>query len=103
MYFWPSAHPDSWNAVIAAATYVGILVMNPDSGPGTAIVSEFSDAVQRCQAANISVLGYVDSAYGDRSITDVENDINNYVSWYQVDGFFIDDMYSQGEVTIVSP
>ena len=96
MYFWPSAHPESWNAVITAAAYVGMLVMNPNSGPGDAPVSEFSDVVQRCQNANIKVLGYVDSAYADRNISDVADDINNYMSWYQVDGFFIDDMYTQG-------
>lgn len=97
MYFWPEAHPDSWSAVITAAAYVGILIVNPNSGPGTGVISEFSDAVQRCQAANITVVGYVDSAYGAKSITDVQTEIDRYISWYQVDGFFIDDMYSSGK------
>lgn len=97
MYFWPEAHPDSWAAVVTAAAYVGILVMNPDSGPGSAAVSQFADAVKHCQAANITVVGYVDSAYGGKSISDVQTEVNDYISWYQVDGFFIDDMFAAGE------
>lgn len=96
MYQWPEAHPNNWSAIITAAAYVGILVLNPNSGPSTAPIGEFVDAAERCQAAGISVIGYVDSAYGSKSISDVQTEINNYISWYQVNGFFIDDMYSHG-------
>ena len=95
-YFWPSAHPESWNAVIAAATYVGLLVFNPDSGPGTSRLTEFSDAVQRCQTAGIKVMGYVDPPHGNRDIAAVKADIDNYKAWYSTDGYFIDDMYTDG-------
>ena len=98
-YFWPTAHPESWNAVITAAAYVGMLVFNPDSGPGTGQVSEFTDAVQRCQNAGIKVVGYVDSDYGNRDIAAVRTDIDNYKAWYSPDGYFIDDMYTTGTLS----
>ncbi|DBB13507.1 TPA: hypothetical protein ACH3X3_000555 [Trebouxia sp. C0006] len=94
-YFWPGATgvPDGWSRVILAATYVSTVLLNPDSGPGQQQLQEFVDITRQSQAAGLKVLGYVDSSYGSRAISDVLSDIDTYSSWYQVDGFFIDDMY----------
>ncbi|DBA66414.1 TPA: hypothetical protein ACH3X2_002393 [Trebouxia sp. C0005] len=94
-YFWPGATgvPDGWSRVILAATYVSTVLLNPDSGPGQQQIQEFVDITRQSQAAGLKVLGYVDSSYGSRAISDVLSDIDTYSSWYQVDGFFIDDMY----------
>jgi len=80
-----------------AATYVSTVLLNPDSGPGSSQLQLFTDITQQSQAAGMKVLGYVDSAYGDRALEDVLNDIDTYSQWYQVDGFFIDDMYIAGK------
>ncbi|KAL0038256.1 hypothetical protein WJX79_010230 [Trebouxia sp. C0005] len=85
--------PDGWSRVILAATYVSTVLLNPDSGPGQQQIQEFVDITRQSQAAGLKVLGYVDSSYGSRAISDVLSDIDTYSSWYQVDGFFIDDMY----------
>jgi len=99
-YFWPGATgvPDGWSRVILAATYVSTVLLNPDSGPGQQQLQEFVDITRQSQAAGLKVLGYVDSSYGSRAISDVLSDIDTYSSWYQVDGFFIDDMYILGKL-----
>ena len=100
-YFWPGATgvPDGWSRVVLAATYISTVLLNPDSGPGQQQVQAFVDVTQQSQAAGVKVLGYVDSAYGNRAVDDVLSEIDTYSAWYQVDGFFIDDMYSLGKLS----
>ena len=95
-YFYPGA-TNGWARVLTAAAYVSTVLINPDSGPGIQKMPEFATVTQQSQAAGMKVLGYVDSAYGARAIADVVSDIDSYSSWYQVDGFFIDDMYVAGK------
>ena len=38
----------------------------------------------------ITVLGYSSTEYGARSISSVESEINDYKSWYGVNGIFLD-------------
>ena len=99
-YFWPGATgvPDGWSRVVLAATYISTVLLNPDSGPGQQQVQEFVDVTRQSQAAGVKGLGYVDSAYGNRAIDDVLSEVDTYSAWYQVDGFFIDDMYSLGRL-----
>lgn len=99
-YFWPGTTgvPDGWSRVIMAAAYVSTVLLNPDSGPGQTQLQLFSDITRQSQAAGMKVLGYVDSGYGNRAIEDVLDDIDTYSDWYQVDGFFIDDMYILGKL-----
>ena len=49
-------------------------------------------AVQRFRAAGGRVLGYVHTAYGAREIGRVQAEIDAYLKFYDVDGFFIDEM-----------
>ncbi len=44
------------------------------------------------QAANITVLGYVPTAWGARNITSVKADILKYYDWYHVNGLQLDQM-----------
>jgi hypothetical protein len=46
--------------------------------------------VNNLRAAGGHVLGYVYTNYGNRSEAAVEADINAYVNFYHIDGFFID-------------
>jgi hypothetical protein len=38
------------------------------------------------------VIGYVHTSYGKRPLSDIVDEIDRYISFYQVDGFFIDQM-----------
>ena len=66
--------------------------MNPASGPGSVANSDYQYAVTQLQAAGGTVIGYVPTGYGFRSIADVMADVQSYIDWYSVDGIFLDEM-----------
>jgi hypothetical protein len=71
-------------------------ILNPDSGPGTTASAAYVAAIEKVHAAGGRVIGYVYTSYTQRSLSKVVADINTYVSLYKVDGFFIDNMTSDG-------
>jgi hypothetical protein len=93
-YFYPSgAGLAAWEQLGAAARSVTIeAILNPGSGPGTARDPNYVAVVDKLRRAGGRVLGYVDTAYGKRPLAAVEQDIRTYRRFYQVDGFFLDQM-----------
>lgn len=72
-----------------------IAVINPGSGPGTAVNSDYTNYIGQFKAANITVIGYVYTSYGSRTLATVQSDIGNYSSFYPtIDGVFFDQMQS---------
>jgi hypothetical protein len=88
----------SWAALIYAKTYFPdvpvMAIINPDSGPGGNMSSQYATGVRALQAAGITVLGYVATSFGSRPINAVEQDIYAYWSWYHVNGTMFDEMPS---------
>jgi Spherulation-specific family 4 len=86
----------NWTSVIQAKQSYSnvpfIAVINPSSGPGSAKDSTFATGIEQLQAAGIIALGYVDTAYAGDNISSVENRVNEYNSWYHVNGIFFDEM-----------
>ena len=65
----------------------------PGSGPGAAPAQAWSAVFTHChQYGRASVLGYVYTSYGARSISAIEQDINNWYSFYpgHIAGIFFD-------------
>ena len=98
LYLWPGYGrlPCAWETILASPKENPIVVVNPNSGPDCKPYGLFKDAVQKCQAAGIKVLGYVRTEYSERSLEIVLKDLQLYKEWYNVDGFFIDEMYHWG-------
>ena len=90
-YFYPGP---TWSQAIAGAPTVGSMVMNPASGPGEAINTDYVATVSQARAAGIAVLGYVHTSYGDRPLAEVTTEIDAYALWYGVDGIFLDETSS---------
>lgn len=92
-YFTPGA---LWGAI--ATPRVGLAIINPNSGPGTAKDDGYAQQVIRTQATGTTVLGYVATAYGGshngtRTLANVERDITNYFAWYPtLGGLFVDEV-----------
>jgi hypothetical protein len=84
-YYAPGAE---WNRLIAAAPTVGMIVFNPDSGPGTAADPAYAKVIADAQAAGITMLGYVATSYGARPEADVIADINHYYDYYTLSGIY---------------
>ena len=94
-YFYPSSDPNQsfWDEMTAAAGQVGITaIMNPDSGPGSSVNSDYTTAVDVLRAAGGKVVGYVHTSYGARSQTEVLSEVSSYASFYNIDGIFLDEM-----------
>ena len=90
MYMDPSA-PD-WAQETSAANQVPLLVANPNSGPGASADSSYSKAVATAQAAGQTIIGYIHTSYGARTIAEVEADIDSWYSFYPaIDGIFSDE------------
>jgi hypothetical protein len=81
-----------WTQATATASRVGVMIMNPDSGPGKAKNSDYVNAVKNAQAAGIKVIGYVHTREGKRKAMDVKTEIDQYKTWYAVDGIFLDEV-----------
>ncbi|GIH24434.1 hypothetical protein Aph01nite_27440 [Acrocarpospora phusangensis] len=87
-YFHPVAQEGAWRRL--AARPPGTVVLNVDSGPGTARDPDFVHVLKPLLAAGVEVLGYLDTAYGDRPIRELVVDARRYRSWYGVTGVFLD-------------
>lgn len=79
-----------WSQVDSAAATLRLVVMNPASGPGPAYDQSYGSVVRSAQKRGITVVGYVDTNYGARSLSAVESDVDKYYSWYHVNGIFFD-------------
>src|SRR2546427_409638 len=69
-----------------------VAIINPSNGPGTSKDTNYVSGIQKLQSAGIIVLGYVPTSYGNRSTSLVEDDINSYKNWYNVNGIKFDQM-----------
>jgi hypothetical protein len=91
-YFHPSASA-YWNELDFAAKRVPLIVIiNPNSGPGASKDKNYVQVLSKLHQAGSKIVGYVHTSYGARSLAGVENEINLYLSFYRMDGFFIDEM-----------
>jgi len=86
-YFYPGTF---WTQLGDGAPTVGLAVVNPNSGPGTAPDPNYVSQASATRARGIRVVGYVDTAYGLRTLSAVEADVDRQYEWYGVDGIFFD-------------
>lgn len=94
-YFYPCTGTNCyWTQLNNSAPKVDVAIINPASGPGNAKDPNYVTQTKSTQAKGITVLGYLTSSYGARSIAAVESDIDKFYSWYGVDGIFFDEGYS---------
>jgi hypothetical protein len=96
-YFYPDCGWNSsclWKRVDASAPTVSLAIINPDSGPGTAINPDYTSQRLASQSAGITIIGYVATGYGARTTSEVEAEIDRYYQWYAVDGIFLDEVPS---------
>jgi hypothetical protein len=85
-YFAPGPE---WQRVIAAAPTVGMVIINPASGPGASTDPQYAQVIAQARAAGIIVLGYVSTSYGQRPEADVIADINGYYNLYSLSGIYL--------------
>ena len=90
-YFYP-VYPDPlWTQMEDAVPVVSVAIMNPASGPGAAPDPNYVSQIAATRAAGVRVLGYVASTYAVKPLGDLKDEIDDYYTWYDVDGIFIDE------------
>lgn len=83
-----------FSAAEAAARRVPLIaIFNPDNGPGTSKRTSYANAMNRIKSAGGQVIGYISTDYGNIDINDVKSQMDQYSSWYGVNGYFIDEMH----------
>ncbi|KAF3922293.1 Spherulin-4 [Dactylellina cionopaga] len=106
-YFGPE-DTASWSQVFTQiANYTNTLeftiVLNPNNGPGSKKeVKRYASTIQALnKCSNAKVLGYVHQSWGTRDIT---SDVDTWLSYFpqQLDGFFLDEMPSEGTTATLS-
>jgi hypothetical protein len=92
-YFYPvGSGATDWARLTAAAGQVSITaIINPDSGAGRSFDPNYGAAISTFKAAGGTVLGYISTDWGLRSLPSVQADIDKYTDWYPVDGLFFDE------------
>lgn len=68
-----------------------LVIINPASGPGAAVDSNYVILSSNLRAGGTIVLGYVATTYGGKVTADVQAEIDKYFSWYGVSGIFFDE------------
>lgn len=93
-YIYPSYLGSGWNTAISDSPWSKqvnrVMIMNPDSGPGTSANSDYQNIVKAVHAAGGLVYGYVYTNYGSIALASAEQQVSSYQSWYGVDGIFVD-------------
>lgn len=110
-YFSPSdaAGAAAWKTLATGSASLGIVVANPQSGPGQ-LSTDYANALSKTHAQGSKVLGYVDTGYfgfsadvryvpgtNDSSssawLKQAEHDVDTWYSYYgaSLDGIFFDD------------
>jgi hypothetical protein len=98
-YFYPTSG-EYWNSLAFAASRVPLIaIMNPNNGPGMRQDTNYVRVLANLHQAGGKVMGYVHTGWGARSLKKVKADIDLYLSFYAVDGFFIDEMSSDKKTT----
>ena len=84
-----------WERVIAAASQVGYIILNPNSGPSVEPDAAFQELVGRAQQAGVKVLGYVFTDLGNVDPDVAKAEIRAYQEWYGVDGIHLDGVHNE--------
>jgi hypothetical protein len=84
------ADEQAWDELATGAPTVAMAVVNPSSGAGAVSDPLIASNVAKAQSASISVIGYIYTDYGSRSLTQLQREIDHYFEWYAVTGIFID-------------
>jgi hypothetical protein len=91
-YFYPVAN-GAWETLNRTALRVPLIaILNPNSGPGTSADNNYRQAISNLHSAGGRVIAYIHTGYAARLLSDVKEDVDTYLAFYSVDGFFVDEM-----------
>lgn len=84
---------DDWTALLQMPS-LRHAVINPANGAGPAPDPAYLQVVRDGHEADVAVLGYLRTRYGTRDAMEILAEAEDYLTWYEVDGFFVDEVTS---------
>ncbi|MGW6863678.1 spherulation-specific family 4 protein [Streptomyces sp. NPDC054901] len=90
LYVHPAEDPGAWHRLITGASATYGVVINPGDGPGERPDPAFTAAAAALRTAGARLLGYVDTAYGERGPAEVVHEMIRHQKWYGAHGAFLD-------------
>jgi hypothetical protein len=99
-YFYPGGEDlVQWDRLLdSPATAATLVIVNPNSGPGTAANPDYAAVVGRARQKGVTVLGYVSTNYARRPLHKAKADVDRWVRFYPgVQGIFFDEQASEAE------
>jgi Spherulation-specific family 4 len=97
-YYYPfGAGLREWNRLIASAKAVPIVaIVNPASGPGDRVDTNFAAIIPRARRAGVTVVGYIGTQYTRKPLEQVKREIETFLSFYpDIQGFHFDEQSSE--------
>ena len=91
-YFYPGAEWARLSNTAAGHRERVWAIGNPFNGPGNAFDPNYDAAFKTLRANGGRVVGYLHTTWGNRAIGDVQADVDSWLQWYSIDGFFVDEM-----------
>jgi len=86
LYFYDS---NKWNEV---AKYQNeIVIINPDNGVGDTIDTNYENLITKLNNNKDLPIGYIYTKWGNRDIDEVKKEIDKWLSFYNIKGFFLDE------------
>ena len=93
LYFDPNS---SWNYLGQLhSEFPGVpmvVIINPDNGPGQNYSQSYSNWTAILEKSGITLLGYIYTSYGERSLATVKLQAYDYLQWYGIRGIFVDEV-----------
>ena len=84
--------PAELTELLTGPDRTGLVVVNPDNGPGAALNPAYADAIGRLRRTGTRVLGYVATGYASRDPELVRTEVRRYASWYAISDIFVDEV-----------
>ncbi|MEP6753899.1 MAG: spherulation-specific family 4 protein [Chthonomonadales bacterium] len=96
-YFYPGDKGMvQWNKMISTAGRVPTVgIVNPASGPGDHVDSNYQSVLPRARKAGVMLVGYVSTSYTKVPMAKAKADMDIYLKFYpEIEGFFFDEQAS---------
>lgn len=92
LYVHPAVRPDAWAELERRPEDFRCVVVNVSDGPGEGLPDDeaYVVAIRRLHEAGLTVAGYVDLAYGARTVEAVRRDVLRWRTSYGVTSTFLD-------------
>jgi hypothetical protein len=94
LYSYPCCgYEQEWGKLLNLTTDKEVwVVVNVNDGPGSSVDSTYASIISKLKQKGFKVLGYIYSSYGKRSLETIYSEMDRWIRFYNVDGFFIDEV-----------